>query len=216
MFQSWGLATALINWEALVNRSLIYEQFRKNGLEFSLTRTDNVLNTTTGEYYLQDVVLAKSLNANSVSKRNTETVDLETTDNLWRITVGSVEGFHGTNLPFIIAGVIAFSLIISLMLLLILVEKHNHGDLLKEILPPRVLRKIQRGETVVEQYDMITVFFSDIIGYTSMSAEMHPVAVMEMLNKFYSLMDELADKHKVYKVETIGGKLHIHPMKNMC
>jgi len=204
VFQSWGLATALINWEALVNRSLIYEQFLKNGLEFLLTRTDNVLNATTGEYYLQDVVLAKSLNANSVSKRNTETVDLETTDNLWRITVGSVKGFHGINLPLIIAGVVAFSLIISLMLLLILVEKHNHGDLLKEILPPRVLRKIQRGETVVEQYDMITVFFSDIIGYTSMSAEMHPVAVMEMLNKFYSLMDELADKHKVYKVETIG------------
>jgi sensor domain CHASE-containing protein len=206
VYQRWGFATALINWKALVERSMIYDQFRENGLDFRLTRTDKKLDTATGEYFDEDVILAESANFKFEGESQTEFVELQTTDNLWRMTVGSVSGFHSINVGLIIAAVVAASLIISLMLLLILVENHAHRDLLREILPPCALRKIQNGETVVEQYDVITVFFSDIIGYTSMAADMSPIAVMEMLNKFYSEMDRLADKHQVYKIETIGGK----------
>jgi sensor domain CHASE-containing protein len=205
----WGFATALINWEALVDRSMIREEFRENNLHFRLIRPEKKLNTATGDNYVEDILLAESDGFVS-DNGQAESVELNTTDNVWRITIGSVDGFRPMNMQLIIWAVVAASIVISFMLLLVLVENHAYGDLLKEILPPCALRKIQNGETVVEQYDMISVFFSDIIGYTTMVAEMSPISVMEMLNEYYSKMDRLAEKHRVYKVETIGGTfLHI-------
>ena len=37
-----------------------------------------------------------------------------------------------------------------------------------------------------------------------MSSDMNPTSVMKMLNKLYSEFDKLAEKHGVFKVETIG------------
>lgn len=43
----WGFATALINWEALVTHSGIYDSFEANNMEFVLTRTDRDFDTAT-------------------------------------------------------------------------------------------------------------------------------------------------------------------------
>jgi atrial natriuretic peptide receptor A len=88
--------------------------------------------------------------------------------------------------------------------MIIFFEKQAHQDLLSEMLPKKALQKIQRGETVVEKYSMVTVFFCDIVGYTSISADMRPIQIMKMLNTYYSEVDKLANKHKVFKIETIG------------
>ena len=50
----------------------------------------------------------------------------------------------------------------------------------------------------------VTMFFSDIVGFTTMCGEMRPVQVMRMLNELYTELDKLVAKHKIYKVETIG------------
>lgn len=50
----------------------------------------------------------------------------------------------------------------------------------------------------------VTIFFSDIVGFTTMCGEMRPVQVMRMLNELYMELDKLVAKHKIYKVETIG------------
>jgi len=50
--------------------------------------------------------------------------------------------------------------------------------------------------------DNMLIFFS--YSYTKMSSEMTPTEVMKMLNDLYVKFDELAEKHKVYKIETIG------------
>jgi class 3 adenylate cyclase len=63
---------------------------------------------------------------------------------------------------------------------------------------------LRKGETVVERYAQVTIFFSDIVGYTNMSSQMTPVEVMQMLSDLYSQTDVLGKKHSVYKVETIG------------
>ena len=62
-----------------------------------------------------------------------------------------------------------------------------------------------RGEAVIsEAHECVTVLFSDIVGYTTMSIEAVSTDVFDMLNALYAEFDALSDKHGVYKVDTIG------------
>jgi class 3 adenylate cyclase len=46
--------------------------------------------------------------------------------------------------------------------------------------------------------------FADIVGFTRMTEEISPVETVKMLNDVFSVFDELADKHRVEKIKTIG------------
>lgn len=96
------------------------------------------------------------------------------------------------------------SLFIALLFALLLVERHQHKLLLYKIMPKTAIEKLNRGHTVVERYNIVTIFFSDIVGFTSLAGELSPIRVMEMLNELYNNFDKIAKKHNVYKVETIG------------
>ena len=61
-YPRWGFATALINWEALVIRSAIYESFAAREMEFQLRRTDRKFKIDTGSYDATVVVLAETPN----------------------------------------------------------------------------------------------------------------------------------------------------------
>jgi class 3 adenylate cyclase len=55
-----------------------------------------------------------------------------------------------------------------------------------------------------EQHSEVTIFFSDIVGFTNLSASLTPAQVMDMLNRLYQALDKLTAKHGLFKVETIG------------
>lgn len=77
--------------------------------------------------------------------------------------------------------------------------------LLHQILPPSVAKKLSLGETVdPEKFESVSIFFSDIVGFTSLSAESSPLEIVKLLNELYSVFDTIIDKKDVYKVETIG------------
>ena len=77
--------------------------------------------------------------------------------------------------------------------------------LLDEIFPPHVALALREGRKVEpEHYECVTIFFSDIVGYTTLCSVMSPMKVSSMINRLYQKFDLLSHKHGVYKLETIG------------
>jgi len=105
---------------------------------------------------------------------------------------------------FVRLATVFVTLLISFMFALVLLERQLHKLLLYKIMPQGAIRKLNRGQTVVERYNIVTIFFSDIVGFTSIAGEMSPIQVMKMLNELYIEFDKIVEKHGVYKVETIG------------
>lgn len=85
------------------------------------------------------------------------------------------------------------------------IEKERSEKLLLNILPPAIAERLKRNETNIAQgHADVTVMFADIVGFTRMTEELSPVETVKILNDVFSMFDELAEKHHVEKIKTIG------------
>ncbi len=84
-------------------------------------------------------------------------------------------------------------------------EKNKVVHILSELLPPTVAADLALGKKVKpETFESVSVFFSDIVGFTHISAQSDAMQIVNMLNAIYTMFDDIAEHFDVYKVATIG------------
>eukprot|EP00928_Gymnodinium_smaydae_P015495 TRINITY_DN1572_c1_g2_i1.p1 TRINITY_DN1572_c1_g2~~TRINITY_DN1572_c1_g2_i1.p1 ORF type:complete len:594 (+),score=68.89 TRINITY_DN1572_c1_g2_i1:181-1782(+) len=79
--------------------------------------------------------------------------------------------------------------------------------LLRNILPAPCVKQLKDVNflgAIAQSYEHATVLFADVVGFTNMSASISPPELVDLLNRMFSKIDQLADENSVEKVKTIG------------
>ena len=85
------------------------------------------------------------------------------------------------------------------------IEQEKSDRLLLNVLPVKIADRLKRGElTIADHHQTATVLFADIVGFTKLSSGMSPAELVALLNEVFSSFDNLADKHGLEKIKTIG------------
>jgi guanylate cyclase len=86
-----------------------------------------------------------------------------------------------------------------------LAEKQKADRLLRNILPEKIARTLKsRDGVIAEEFESVSVLFADIVDYTTFSSDKKPSEVVSRLNDIFQQFDELADRHGLEKIKTIG------------
>ncbi len=84
-------------------------------------------------------------------------------------------------------------------------EKRISQGLLLNIFPKVIIEKFKRDKaTIVEEFSDVTIFFSDIVSFTTHSSSQPPAQLVTLLNDMFSRFDEIVGKYKLEKIKTIG------------
>jgi PAS domain S-box-containing protein len=84
-------------------------------------------------------------------------------------------------------------------------EQNKSERLLLNILPKPIVKQLKQFQgSLAQQFTEATILFADIVGFTPLSAQMPPLELLNLLNQIFSAFDQLAEKHGVEKIKTIG------------
>ena len=83
-------------------------------------------------------------------------------------------------------------------------EHDRSEELLLNILPGSIAERLKAGESVADSFEEVTVLFADIVAFTPMAAGTPAVRLVQILGEIFGAFDELAERHGLEKIKTIG------------
>ena len=84
-------------------------------------------------------------------------------------------------------------------------EKDKSERLLLNILPAQVAEELkEHGFSEPQSFENVTVFFSDVVGFTRLSSAMAPNDLIEELNVMFTRFDEIMEAHGCERIKSIG------------
>jgi class 3 adenylate cyclase len=84
-------------------------------------------------------------------------------------------------------------------------ERDRSESLLLNMLPAAIAKKLKHSRaSMADGFEEVSVLFADIVGFTELSNSMSPTEVVGLLNRIFSIFDNLCDRHKLEKIKTIG------------
>lgn len=70
------------------------------------------------------------------------------------------------------------SILLGLLCATTLVKGQLHRDLVEAMIPKKAIKKLQRDQTVIEKFNLITVFYADVVDFSGSAGSMSPVQIM--------------------------------------
>ncbi|WP_353777873.1 adenylate/guanylate cyclase domain-containing protein [Winogradskyella sp. 3972H.M.0a.05] len=84
-------------------------------------------------------------------------------------------------------------------------EKDRSENLLLNILPAEVAEELkEKGEAEAQDFDMVSILFSDFKGFTGMSEKMTAKDLVANINECFKAFDATMQKYNIEKIKTIG------------
>lgn len=84
-------------------------------------------------------------------------------------------------------------------------QQQRAERLLLNILPAKIAAKLKLNDrTIAEKFDLATVLFADIVGFTGIAGELSALELVNLLNDIFSQFDRLTELHQLEKIKTIG------------
>jgi class 3 adenylate cyclase len=78
-------------------------------------------------------------------------------------------------------------------------------QVLNNVLPEPIADRLRDGESrIADDYPAVTVLFADVAGFTPFARRAGAARVIDVLDDLFSRFDELAARHGLEKIKTIG------------
>ena len=85
-------------------------------------------------------------------------------------------------------------------------EYERSEKLLTNILPATIAERLKdpSRNIIADKYDDASILFADIAGYTKRASDTTPSELVRFLDRLYTDLDALVDRHGLEKVKTSG------------
>jgi|694.fasta_scaffold18908_4 class 3 adenylate cyclase len=84
-------------------------------------------------------------------------------------------------------------------------EKELSESLLLNILPYETTKELKaNGYSKAKDYDIVTVLFTDFVGFTVLSSGLSPQELVTEIDHYYRAFDDITHKYGIEKIKTIG------------
>ena len=84
-------------------------------------------------------------------------------------------------------------------------ERDKNEQLLLNTLPLKVVSDLKLyGKTEPEKFDNVTVYFSDVAGFTTLSTGLDPAFLISELNDIFTAFDDIMQECECERIKTIG------------